>query len=295
MDVHLIDGTYELFRHYYAVPPRKDADGQEVGAMLGVMNSVLGMLRGGATHIGVATDHIIESFRNTMYPGYKTGEGIDPALWRQFHPMEDALRAMGVVVWAMVDQEADDALAAAATRAAADKNVNRIFICTPDKDLAQCVKGKRVVQLDRRSNTVRDEDGVREKFGVDPESIPDYLALVGDSADGFPGISGFGPKTAATLLARYRHLEQIPPAAAQWEVGLRNAATLSATLRKSWNDALLFRDLATLRTDANVFETVDDLKWRAPAVDFAVLCETLGAPDTARTATELAKTRERVG
>ena len=291
MEVHLIDGTYELFRHYYAVPPRKDADGQEVGAVLGVINSVLGMLRGGATHVGVATDHVIESFRNTMYAGYKTGEGIDPALWRQFHPLEDALRAMGVVVWAMIDQEADDALAAAAKRAAADKRVTRVFICTPDKDLAQSVSGTRVVQLDRRSNIVRDANGVREKFGVDPESIPDYLALVGDSADGFPGISGFGARTAATLLGRHRHLEDIPHDPAAWPAGLRNTATLSATLREHWNDALLFRDLATLRTDAPVFETVNDLKWRAPSVDFANLCEKLGAPDTARTAAELAKAR----
>jgi len=291
MDVHLIDGTYELFRHYYAVPPRQDADGQEVGAMLGVMNSVLGMLRGGATHIGIATDHVIESFRNAMYPGYKTGEGIDPALWRQFHPLEDALRAMGVVVWAMVDEEADDALAAAAKRAASDQQVTRVFICTPDKDLAQCVSGTRVVQLDRRSNTVRDESGVREKFGVDPESIPDYLALVGDAADGFPGISGFGAKTAATLLARHRHLEDIPHDPAAWPAGLRNTRTLSATLRSHWSDALLFRDLATLRTGASVFETVADLEWKAPAVDFPILCEKLGAPDTARSAAELAKAR----
>jgi len=291
MDVHLVDGTYELFRHYYAVPPRKDVEGQEVGAMLGVMNSILGMLKGGATHIGVATDHVIESFRNQMYPGYKTGEGIDPALWRQFHPMEDALRAMGVVVWAMIDEEADDALAAAAKRSAADKNVKRIFICTPDKDLAQCVKGTRVVQLDRRSNTVRDENGVREKFGVGPESIPDYLALVGDSADGFPGISGFGAKTAAALLARYRHLEDIPQDPSAWQAGLRNASTLSTTLRTHWNEALLFRDLATLREDFDVFDTVADLEWKSPAVDFARECDRLGTPEIAKTAAALAAAR----
>jgi 5'-3' exonuclease len=293
MDVHLIDGTYELFRHYYALPSRKDRDGQEVAAMLGVMNSVLGMLRGGATHVGVATDHVIESFRNAMYAGYKTGDGIDPALWRQFHPMEDALRAMGVVVWAMIDEEADDALAAAAARAAADPRVERIFICTPDKDLAQCVSGTRVVQLDRRSGVVRDAAGVREKFGVDPESIPDYLALVGDSADGFPGIAGFGPKTAATLLARYRHLEDIPHDAAAWQGGLRSAATLAATLHTHWKDALLFRDLATLRTDLDVFETIAELEWKSPAADFARECEKLAAPETARTAAELAAARAR--
>ena len=293
MEVHLIDGTYELYRHYYALPGRQDEDGREVAAMLGVMNSVLGMIKGGATHVGVATDHVIESFRNTMYPGYKTGEGIEPALWRQFHPMEDALRAMGVVVWAMIDQEADDALAAAAARAAGDQKVTRVIICTPDKDLAQCVRGTRVVQLDRRSGTVRDEDGVREKFGVGPASIPDYLALVGDSADGFPGIRGWGPKSAATVLARHQHLEKIPNDPAGWDVTLRNAATLSASLREHWSDALLFRDLATLRTDAAVFDTVADLEWKAPTVDFERMSEKLRAPDTARLAGELAKSRER--
>jgi len=291
MDVHLIDGTYELFRHYYALPSRKDADGQEAAGVLGVMNSVLGMLRGGATHVGVATDHVIESFRNTMYAGYKTGEGIDPALWRQFHPLEDALRAMGVVVWAMIDQEADDALAAAAKRAASDANVKRVFICTPDKDLAQCVRADRVVQLDRRKGTVRGEAGVREKFGVGPASIPDYLALVGDSADGFPGIPGWGAKSAAAVLARHPHLESIPPDPSAWDVPLRNAPTLSASLRARWSDALLFRDLATLRTDAEVFNTVADLEWKAPAVDFARVCEQLRAPDTAEMAAKLAEAR----
>jgi 5'-3' exonuclease len=291
MDIHLIDGTYELFRHYYALPSRKDAEGQEVAAMLGVMNSVLGMLKGGATHVGVATDHVIESFRNAMYAGYKTGDGIDPALWRQFHPMEDALRAMGVVVWAMIEQEADDALAAAAARAASDAQVTRVIVCTPDKDLAQCVRGNRVVQLDRRSGTMRDESGVRDKFGVEPRSIPDYLALVGDSSDGFPGVAGWGAKSASSLLARYHHLEQIPRDASKWEVSVRNAATLAASLREHWEDALLFRDLATLRTDAPVFEAVADLEWKAPAVDFERVCEKLNAPDTARTALELAKLR----
>ena len=210
MHVHLVDGTYELFRHYYALPSRLDADGEEVGGLVGVLTSVASMIREGATHIGVATDHVIESFRNDLYPGYKTGEGIEPALWRQFHPLEDALRAMGVVVWAMVDQEADDALAAAAHRAANDKRVERVFICTPDKDLAQCVRGDRVVQLDRRNRALRNEAGVREKFGVGPASIPDYLALVGDAADGFPGVPGWGAKSAAAVLARYEHLEAIP-------------------------------------------------------------------------------------
>lgn len=291
MDVHLIDGTYELFRHYYAVPSRKDADGREVGAMVGVMNSVLGMVRGGATHIGVATDHVVESFRNQLYSGYKTGEGIEPDLWQQFHPLEDALRAMGVVVWAMVDQEADDALAAAAARAAADERVTRVFVCTPDKDLAQCVRGTRVVQLDRRTGTVRDEKGVREKFGVMPESIPDYLSLVGDSSDGFPGISGWGAKSAAAVLARYRHLEAIPPQAAAWDVAVRNAAALSSALRTHWNDALLFRTLATLRTDATVFDRVSDLEWKEPAPGFAGLCQKLNASDVSVRALELAASR----
>jgi 5'-3' exonuclease len=259
--------------------------------MLGVENSVLGMLRGGATHVGVATDHVVESFRNTMYPGYKTGEGIDPALWRQFHPMEDALRAMGVVVWAMVDQEADDALAAGAARAASDDRVERVFVCTPDKDLAQCVRGRRVVQLERRTGKIRDEDGVREKFGVGPESIPDYLALVGDSADGFPGVPGFGAKSAAAVLARHVHLEKIPADPAKWDVALRNVPTLSSSLRAHWSDALLFRDLATLRTDADVFNTVDDLEWKSPSAGFARVCEQLRAPETAEIATRLAKDR----
>jgi 5'-3' exonuclease len=291
MDVHLVDGTYELFRHFYALPSRKDDSGEEVAAMLGVLNSVLGMIRAGATHVGVATDHVIESFRNDMYPGYKTGEGIDPALWRQFHPLEDALRDMGVVVWAMVDQEADDALAAAAARAAADARVARAIICTPDKDLAQCVRGERVVQLDRRKNAILDEAGVREKFGVGPASIPDYLALVGDSSDGYPGLKGWGKKTAATVLARYEHLESIPQDAARWDIPMRGVAPLVQSLRDHWQDALLFRDLATVRTDAPVFENVDELAWRGPGPGFAERCRRLGAADTADAAARIAKER----
>ena len=281
MDVHLVDGTYELFRHYYALPSRLDAAGEEVGGLVGVVTSVISMIKGGATHIGVATDHVIESFRNDMYTGYKTGEGIEPALWRQFHPLEDALRALGVTVWAMVEQEADDALAAAARRATADPRVGRVFICTPDKDLAQCVRGDRVVQMDRRNRSIRDEAGVWEKFGVGPESIPDYLALVGDSADGFPGVPGWGAKSAAALLARYRHLEAIPNDESTWELGLRGAAKLSTSLREHWEDALLFRDLATLRTDADVFESVDELEWKGPTKAFAALCERWGVPELA--------------
>jgi 5'-3' exonuclease len=278
MNVHLVDGTYELFRHYYALPSRLDADGNEVGAIVGVLNSIALMLREGATHIGVATDHVVESFRNQMYDGYKTGEGIEPALWRQFHPLEEALRAMGVMVWAMVEEEADDALAAAAHRAYADKRVKRVFICTPDKDLAQCVRGDVVVQLDRRRGTIRNEDGVREKFGVGPGSIPDYLALVGDASDGFPGVPRWGEKSAAAVLARYEHLEAIPEDPSTWEVPMRGAVALAASLREHKPDAFLFRDLATLRIDAPVFDSVDELRWRGPTDAFPGLCHRLGAP-----------------
>ncbi len=211
MDVHLIDGTYELFRHYYAVPSTRDAQGVEVGAVRGVVASVLGLINRGATHVGVATDHVIESFRNRLWSGYKTGDGIDPDLLAQFQLLEDALAALGVAVWPMVEYEADDALAAAAVRAAADPAVDRVIICTPDKDLAQCVRGDRIVQMNRRTNTVIDEAGVVKKFGVPPASIPDYLALVGDAADGYPGLPGWGAKSTAAVLARFGKLEAIPP------------------------------------------------------------------------------------
>ena len=283
MNVHLVDGTYELFRHYYAVPSRLDASGEEVGGLVGVVTSIASMIKEGATHIGVATDHVIESFRNELYPGYKTGEGIEPALWRQFHPLEEALRAFGVVTWAMVDQEADDALAAAAARAAADRRVERVFICTPDKDLAQCVRGDRIVQFDRRNRSIRNEAGVKEKFGVGPQSIPDYLALVGDSSDGFPGVPGWGEKSAAALLARYEHLEAIPQEVSKWEVSVRGAAKLSQSLREHWEEALLFRTLATLRTDVDVFKNVDELLWRGPTAEFTRLCQRLGVPELAET------------
>jgi 5'-3' exonuclease len=279
MNVHLVDGTYELFRHFYGAPPATDADGRERGAVIGVVTSMLGLLEEGATHLGVATDHVIESFRNDLWPGYKTGEGIDPVLWAQFGPLEDALRAMGVVVWAMVEVEADDALAAAADRAATDPAVTRVVVASPDKDLAQCVVGDRVVQLDRRSGIVRNADGVREKFGVGPGSIPDYLALVGDSADGFPGLPGWGPKSASTVLGRYERLEAIPEDPRRWEVSVRGAAKLAATLREGWDHALLFRTLATLRRDVEVFATVDDLRWTAPTPAFADLAASWGRPD----------------
>jgi len=272
MDVHLIDGTYELFRHFFAVPPAADENGNEIGAVRGVLHSVLSMIERGATHIGVATDHVIESFRNELYPGYKTGEGVPRELLSQFPILEEALEAMGVVVWPMVFFEADDALAAAASKAAMDDRVNQVIICTPDKDLSQCVVGTRIVQLDRRRETMRDEAGVVAKFGVNPASIPDYLAVVGDSADGFPGIAGWGPKAASTTLSLYGHLEKIPKAWTEWDPSIRSARKLAESLFCSWNDALLFRTLATLRLDVPVFDSVDALQWSGPRPSFEELC-----------------------
>ena len=268
MDVYLIDGTYELFRHFFAVPSAKSVDGQEIGAVRGVVTSVLSMLEGGTTHLGVATDHVVESFRNDLYPGYKTSEGVDPELLSQFPILEQALEAMGVLVWPMVEFEADDALASAAAKSAPDERVGRVFICTPDKDLSQSVVGTRVVQMDRRQNTVRDEAGVVEKFGVGPESIPDYLAVVGDSADGFPGVKGWGAKGAALVLSQYRHLEGIPKDWREWDPSIRKARVLAESLFSAWDDALLFRKLATLRVDVPVFDSVDDLRWRGPKSNF---------------------------
>jgi 5'-3' exonuclease len=259
--VHLVDGTYELFRHYYALPPAQDAEGREVAAVRGVLTSIRGMLQGGATHVGVATDHVIESFRNGLWPGYKNGEGIDPALLAQFPLLEDALVEAGIVVWPMVEFEADDALAAAAAAAAADPRVERVIICTPDKDLAQCVRGTHVVQLNRRTRTYFDEAGIVAKFGVSPASIPDYLALVGDAADGFPGLAGWGAKSAAAVLAKYRHIEAIPADPREWNVNVSSAARLAETLQRDRERALLFRTLATLRTDITLFDDVDTLRW----------------------------------
>ncbi|MGO8796857.1 MAG: 5'-3' exonuclease H3TH domain-containing protein [Candidatus Sulfotelmatobacter sp.] len=273
MDIHLLDGTYELFRHFFAVPAAADVNGQEVGAVRGVLNTVLSMLEGGATHVGVATDHVVESFRNDLYPGYKTSEGVAPELLSQFPILEEALEAMGVVVWPMVYFEADDALASAAGNAAKEDRVGRVFICTPDKDLAQCVVGQRVVQLDRRQNLVRDEGAVVAKFGVNPQSIPDYLAVVGDSADGFPGVSGWGAKAAALVLSQYPHLEDIPKDWQKWHPSIRRARTLAESLFNAWDDALLFRTLATLRLDVPVFDTVDDLRWKGPRADFTQICQ----------------------
>jgi 5'-3' exonuclease len=275
--VHLLDGTYELFRHFYAMPRQQDRTGHEVAAIIGVLGSVLGMLEGGSTHLGVATDHVIESFRNELWAGYKTSAGIEPDLMAQFHPLEDALRALGVVVWAMEEFEADDALAAAARVAADSRAVEQVIICTPDKDLSQCVKGQRVVQLDRRKRELRDEKGVIARFGVEPASIPDYLALVGDSADGFPGVPGWGEKASGAVLGRYAHLEKIPASHTQWEVAVRGAARLAAALEEHRELAILFRRLATLRTDVPV-GTVDDLQWRGPTPEFERVAQQLGVP-----------------
>jgi 5'-3' exonuclease len=275
LQVHLVDGTYELFRHYYALPSAKDRDGVEVGAVRGVLASMLGMLKGGATHVAIATDHVIESFRNELWPGYKTGEGIEETLLAQFSLLEEVLSAAGFVVWPMIEFEADDALAAGAVSAARDPRVERVNICTPDKDLAQIVGGTRIVQLIRRTGEVRDESGVIQKFGVSPESIPDYLALVGDAADGYPGLPGWGAKSTAAVLARFAHLEAIPADWRDWRVNAGNAATLSRTLSQERDRALLFRTLATLRTDIALFADVDELTWNGPMPAFEGLAARL--------------------
>jgi 5'-3' exonuclease len=262
MIVDVVDGTYELFRHFYGQRRFNKGQDRPLGAVVGVLQSVLQMVEHGATHVGVATDHIIESFRNRLWPGYKTGEDIEPALLAQFHPLEEALTAMGVVVWAMTELEADDALASAAHIASEDQRVDKVAIWTPDKDLAQCVRGDRVVQIDRKGKKIRDADGVREKFGVEPMLIPDYLALVGDAADGYPGIPGIGSITAAQLLNRHGMIENFP----------------SAVLGERRELALLFKNLATLRTDAPVFRDVDELRWRGPADQFTSWTERMGVP-----------------
>jgi 5'-3' exonuclease len=268
LDVHLIDGTYELFRHFYALPSARDQQGLEVGAARGVVSSVLGLINRGATHVGVATDHIIESFRNRMWPGYKTGAGVDPDLLSQFGLLEDALAALGVVVWPMIEEEADDALAAAARIAQEDSAVGRVLICTPDKDLAQCVRGTRVVQWHRRTNKIVDEAGVVSKFGVLPASIPDYLALVGDAADGYPGLAGWGAKSAAAVLAKFGHIESIPDDPQTWHVNAAHSGALARTLAHDRTLVMLFRELATLRADLPLFESVDQLRWTGPTPAF---------------------------
>ena len=280
MKVHLIDGTYELFRHYYALPSARDADGNEVAAIRGVVASVFGMLGEGATHIAVATDKVIESFRNTLWPGYKTGEGIEPDLLAQFPLLEEVLSAAGVVVWPMIEFEADDALAAGAMKAAEDVRVEQVILCTPDKDLAQCVRGTRIVQLNRRTGITYDEAGVINKFGVAPASIPDYLALVGDSADGYPGLAGWGAKSSAAVLAKFSKLESIPADSNNWKVNAASATALAATLSREWKQALLFRELATLRTDIVLFDNVDQLRWGGPTSAFAPIAARLDAAVT---------------
>jgi 5'-3' exonuclease len=290
MQVHLVDGTYELFRSFYAkVPGHQDPQGVEVGAVRGVVTSMVMMLEEGATHVGVATDHVIESFRNELWDGYKNGEGIDAALRSQFPLLEEALGAFGFTVWAMVDQEADDALAAAARLAAADARVEEVVICTPDKDLGQCVGGK-IVQLDRRNRRLLDSAAVREKFGVDPESIPDYLALVGDNADGFPGLPGWGAKSAGAVLGHYGHIEAIPDNARQWEVTVRGAAGLAETLAAGRELALHFRLLATLRVDAPVGD-VDEWRWIGVGAGFDEWDARLGSASLGRRVSALATTR----
>ena len=290
MQVHLVDGTYELFRHFFALPEHLDPDGVDVAAARGVVSSVLGLLEEGATHVGVATDHVIESFRNELWAGYKTGEGIDPVLKAQFVPLEDALRALGVAVWAEIELEADDALASAAAVAEQDERVERVLICTPDKDLGQCVRDPLVAQFDRRQGKLIDEAAIRTKFGVGPLSIPDWLALVGDSADGFPGLPGWGAKTAATVLARYERIEDVPALARDWEVQVRGAVKLATTLVDQRDRAELFKVLATLRTDAEVGD-VDDWRWAGPTADFEPWAEWVGSPNLARRAEKLAATR----
>jgi 5'-3' exonuclease len=286
MEIYLLDGTYELFRYFFAVPSYLDANGNEVGAVRGVLNSVLSMVESGSKYIGVATDHVVESFRNDLYPGYKTSEGVPLELLSQFPVLEEALAAMGIKVWPMVEFEADDALASAAHKAAQNDAVTRVLICTPDKDLSQCVVGTRVVQLDRRRNIIRDEAGVVDKFGVPPQSIPDYLALVGDSADGFPGVSGWGAKAAADALSRYHHLEDIPKDWRSWDPSIRRARPLSESLFASWSDALLFRKLATLRLDVPVLDTIGDLEWKGPALGFEKYCHQLRSPTLFNRATQ---------
>ena len=269
MQVHLVDGTYELFRHYFAIPGQTNQEGLQVAATRGVANSMLSLLRDGATHVAIATDHVIQSFRNDLWAGYKSGEGIEPDLLTQFPLLEDSLEALGFVVWKMVKEEADDGMAAGAAMAARDERVREVVICTPDKDLAQCVVGDRVVQYDRRKGVRSNADGVREKFGVSPESIPDYLALVGDSADGFPGLRGWGAKSTSTVLAHFEHLENIPDSEAEWPFKVRGAAKLAATLAADRELALLFRHIATVDLEAPVSASVDELEWLGPRPELA--------------------------
>jgi 5'-3' exonuclease len=277
LEIHLVDGTYELFRHYYALPSARDARGREVAAVRGVLASLLGMVKAGATHVAVATDHVIESFRNTLWPGYKTSEGVEPDLLAQFPLLEEVLSAAGFVVWPMVEFEADDALAAGAAAAARDPRVERVIICTPDKDLGQCVRGTRIVQLNRRTRVTLDEAGVIQKFGIAPASIPDYLALVGDAADGYPGLKGWGAKSSSTVLAKFTRIESIPRDYPEWQVRVANGSALAEILSQQRDLALLFRTLATLRTDIALFADVDELRWKGPTPSFEKLAKQLDA------------------
>ncbi len=291
MIVHLVDGTYELFRQFFGRPGHLNGAGEEVGATRAVLRNMLALLDEGATHVGVATDHVVESFRNDLYDGYKNGAEMEPTILSQFHPFEDGLRALGLPTFAMVEYEADDAMGAAAAMAAEDERVDKVLICTPDKDLAQCVRAGRVLQFDRRKEKVYDVDDVIEKYGVRPESIPDWLALVGDSADGFPGLPGWGAKSAATVLYRYDHIENIPLAAGQWDISVRSGAKLAKTLADHLDDALLFRTLATLAMDAPTVSTVDELRWTGPTDDLPAIADRLDAPDLVTKAEKLAARR----
>jgi 5'-3' exonuclease len=291
MHVHLVDGTYEIFRYHFALPSHVTGAGQEVAATRGVVGSMLGLLEDGATHVGIATDHVIESFRNDMWPGYKSSEGMPPELLGQFQLLEDALEAAGFTVFPMVEFEADDAMAAAAAVADADPRVEKVWICTPDKDLGQCVVGDRVVQFDRRKGLEIDAAGVEERFGVPPASIPDYLALVGDSADGFPGLPGWGAKSASGVLARYGHLEAVPAASADWDVAVRGAGKLAATLQDQFDLAVLFRRIATVERDAPTVTDVETLRWTGPTPELRALAERLDAPNLAARAERLAEAR----
>jgi 5'-3' exonuclease len=289
--IHLVDGTYELFRHHFALPSRQNGEGLEIAATRGVVTSMFNMLEEGATHIGIATDRTVESFRNELWDGYKTGEDLDPELGDQFPILDSVLEAAGFKVFSMIKHEADDGLASAAAVADADKRVKKVLICTPDKDLGQCVRGKRVVQFDRRKGQILDAKGVEEKFGVPPASIPDYLGLVGDTADGFPGLSGWGAKSAATVLAKYKHLEKIPHDHEKWNLNVRSAAKLAETLREQFDMALLFRKIATVDESAPTIKDVEELRWSGPRKDFAQWAEVIVAPKLVERAKSLAASR----
>jgi 5'-3' exonuclease len=292
MKVYLVDGTYELFRHYYALPHHVNKQGKEVAASRGVTGSMLSLLEGGATHIAVATDYVIESFRNALWEDYKDGSGIEPDLLSQFRLLEDSLNSLGLIVWPMIDFEADDALAAGAALYASDHRVEQVIICTPDKDLAQCVRDDRVIQFDRRRKSLINRPAVIQKFGVPPESIPDYLALVGDSADGYPGLPGWGAKSAAAILSRYGHLEDIPQSFRDWKVSIPGAMRLGAIFAEQRERAFLFRRLATLVTEAPVNKKVDDLQWSGPRPEFEAICERLEAPILVNRAKSLSNQRK---